>query len=1044
MNSRLRPRRDRLHGLGANILICLFVIGYPLVLLAINVTPWRESSSDLWTLLTSPDDGTLAMLVLAVAAWFVWLLGTVLFGIEIVALVRGVAAPHLPGLGLPQTLAGNLVAVAALLFVVAPTVAPAFAPQPAHAAEPPQRIAISQAASPTEAPAAEVLAVTTDPDDAAAPVGYTVRRGDSLWKIAKEQLGDGMRFREIVALNADVLQGRPSFIDPGLMLRLPSDAATVDAETTEPQTEETYIVESGDTLWGIADEKLGEGERYLEIFDASRQTVQADGQRLTDPNLIQPGWELSIPAVTTDTPATGGPTPDVEPGESEPQPELEPEIIEPGETNPTEGETPSAGSSQADEGDERGQDEESSSTWLLPGLTGAGTALAGVLFLAVRGYRRTQLRYRRPGQVLPAPPPELVGVEKSARLAGSPAVAQIEDLDRLLRHLAAGLATSSQPVPDLVAVELAEDMATLHLATPMALPQGWEGSETAWSFRLDSRVPGTEEAAPFPLLASVGQSVEGPLWLVNLERMGTICLTGAPDATGALGRHLAAELALIPWGILVEVDLLGIGHELADLDPLRLEHHDGQESGFVDRLADDLAKRAGHDPESFHALLTTPEERRSDQVRRMVQILTEHDARSGAVVIVAAGPPEPEDVIFELTTDGRLLIPSLGLDLNSAGLDSHEASTAAAITQLTRDVEPVAAPDHRDASEGWQTLADATGALHDDLVENRPAGPAGRTSLLPRDTDSYVAVAATTAEDVEQLAPVVPQQRREEVEQADPALDADLAAWFDPDCPLPRLSVLGPVRARTCGDATAVAKRRPHYLEMLTFLALHPTGAGTPQVAEAFGIKKERVRVDMGVVRKWLGTNPRTGQPHLPPATQPKADDDTGVWTYCVEDLLVDADLFRRLHARGQARGADGQADYDLALQLVAGPPYSELREKGWSWLLDGDVRTDEILACAIVDVAHVITTDALANDDVDRAYAAVEVARRASPYDEVARLDLVAVLTAQGHHDAAQRFLKDEICNRTDDQLPPIDLPERTAQVLRQREALRRPRTAG
>src|SRR3546814_13559751 len=31
-------------------------------------------------------------------------------------------------------------------------------------------------------------------------------------------------------------------------------------------------------------------------------------------------------------------------------------------------------------------------TWLLPGLTGAGTVLAGSLFLALRAQRRTQLR----------------------------------------------------------------------------------------------------------------------------------------------------------------------------------------------------------------------------------------------------------------------------------------------------------------------------------------------------------------------------------------------------------------------------------------------------------------------------------------------------------------------------------------------------------------------------------------------------------------------------------------------------------------------------
>jgi NADH/NAD ratio-sensing transcriptional regulator Rex len=61
------------------------------------------------------------------------------------------------------------------------------------------------------------------------------------------------------------------------------------------------------------------------------------------------------------------------------------------------------------------------------------------------------------------------------------------------------------------------------------------------------------------------------------------------------------------------------------------------------------------------------------------------------------------------------------------------------------------------------------------------------------------------------------------------------------------------------GDPAAVSRRKPHYVELLTFLALHPEGVSSQQVAEAFSINKDRVRVDIGVVRKWLGHNQRTG-----------------------------------------------------------------------------------------------------------------------------------------------------------------------------------------
>src|SRR3546814_500579 len=189
-------------------------------------------------------------------------------------------------------------------------------------------------------------------------------------------------------------------------------------------------------------------------------------------------------------------------------------------------------------------------------------------------------------------------------------------------------------------------------------------------------------------------------------------------------------------------------------------------------------------------------------------------------------------------------------------------------------------------------------------------------------------------------------------------------------------------------------------------------------------MSKDRVRIDIGVVRKWLGDNPHTGRPYLPPATQTRAAGEAGVWTYQVDDVLVDADLFRRLRARGQARGDEGQEDFDTALRLVDGPPFSDLRETGWSWLLDSESRDDEILACAIVDVAHDVVSVALQEEDVDRAAEAVTTATLASPYDEIARVDRAAVLVAQGHEDAAREYLSSAVHNRSDDHMAPIELP--------------------
>jgi nucleoid-associated protein YgaU len=49
---------------------------------------------------------------------------------------------------------------------------------------------------------------------------YVVREGDSLWRIAAEQFGNGNRYSEIAELNADILDDEDSLI-VGMRLRLP-------------------------------------------------------------------------------------------------------------------------------------------------------------------------------------------------------------------------------------------------------------------------------------------------------------------------------------------------------------------------------------------------------------------------------------------------------------------------------------------------------------------------------------------------------------------------------------------------------------------------------------------------------------------------------------------------------------------------------------------------------------------------------------------------------------------------------------------------------
>jgi nucleoid-associated protein YgaU len=51
----------------------------------------------------------------------------------------------------------------------------------------------------------------------------------------------------------------------------------------------TYVVQAGDTLSKISKQFYGNTNDYMKIFNANRD-------KLTDPNKIQPGQELKIPA----------------------------------------------------------------------------------------------------------------------------------------------------------------------------------------------------------------------------------------------------------------------------------------------------------------------------------------------------------------------------------------------------------------------------------------------------------------------------------------------------------------------------------------------------------------------------------------------------------------------------------------------------------------------------------------------------------------------------------------------------------------------------
>jgi nucleoid-associated protein YgaU len=1054
MKARGSARRI-LHALAAVAAIGALVGGPPYALLRYVGAPLPSG----WAGLAHGqlDDQALVGL-LSLVVWAAWAQFTVCILLEVIAGVRGIGLPRRPALAFAfqQELARVLVTPLLTLAIGATTAGIQSAPASAAptAVQPATEITTSMAPivgkSTVDSPHASRASPT--------PAGYRTyvvqppngRSRDSLWRIAATHLGNGERWNEIYALNRGRLMpdGRrlttPGLILPGWVLSLPADAIGLEPPTDHHAAPEV-TVQPGDTLSKIAAERYGDAGRYPQIFAANQGRHEPDGRTVSDPDVIYPGWQLTLP-LPASTPRTPHPPrpPASPPSPSTPRHPSTPEVP-PAPQQPTSLPiTPSPGqqSPSSATSPERIDTNTPTSETLRAVFAGIGALLAAGLLTTLVRLQRRRSRHRRPGRAIATTPPELADDEKAIRSLGSPALPDVEFIDHALRSLAN--ATTRDPgvaLPDIVAARLTSDHLDLRLAHPhpTAPPTPWTGDESGywWSIARTNvpPLPDDTPVAPYPALVGIGHTGDNR-WLLDLEQVPTLSITGPVDACLSFARFLAAELAVNSWSDHVRAAVVGFGAELADLNPARLHHAEDAErlaEGLLGDLAQDatadvLAQRADEAATELRppqVLLIAPRVAGA-ALTRLTTALSEAQRRTAITVVRIDDEDQPSAARRHLVLDGNGHLTIADLDITVVGqqLPADQAAGIAALLHAARDTT-----DHPMPPNPGNPYSDAAGGLRPEHTTPRPPHPdqPATESVLPEPDTAYLDQAATTTEDLALLAPRVNVETRHAIEAADPDLDADLAAWRDPNCPLPRLTLLGPVQLRARGDQAQVTRRIGYYTEVITYLATRPHGATADQVAEAFGIKPGRVRTDIYLARKWLGTNPRTGKPHLPNA--PQAQPARGVSVYQIEDILIDADLFRRLRMRGQARGAAGIADLQAALDLVTGQPLDQLRPGGYTWLADNPL--DHYYTAAIVDVAHLLTTHYLAQAQADEAQAAAETALRAAPHEETPRLDLAAALHALGDADAASRLVREAVIHRGDDGVAPEDLPTRSAAIV-------------
>ncbi|GAB2645062.1 hypothetical protein [Kribbella swartbergensis] len=245
------PGADRLKGFLALLAILAIVGGVPYVLLRFFGTPWPDRMPSRDVLFSELSIETV-LGIIAFVIWMAWLHFVVCLIAEVVAEIRGHGlSPRIPLGGGSQGLARRLVSTVVLI----------------------------GAATSVSVPVA--TAVTTT--HTGTPTVATATQGGD------QESRD--TFRQTEARSTVLSGNQAGTTHTGVRTNSDDKGQVVKYTEVRPPQGRNY-----DCLWDIAERYLGEGRRYKEIYELNKNKLQPDGRRLTNPDLILPGWQVRLPA----------------------------------------------------------------------------------------------------------------------------------------------------------------------------------------------------------------------------------------------------------------------------------------------------------------------------------------------------------------------------------------------------------------------------------------------------------------------------------------------------------------------------------------------------------------------------------------------------------------------------------------------------------------------------------------------------------------------------------------------------------------------------
>ena len=767
------------------------------------------------------------------------------------------------------------------------------------------------------------------------------------------------------------------------------EPATITASSASVSSTETvtHMVIPGDNLWDISEKYYGVGTRDMDIFRASTGIVQPGGQRLSNPNLILPGWRLIVPDVPT-PPTVAAPAPAVGPASG---PHAKSPINE-GSKSPNDADAGPAPWSTAEAAPSATSTASPTSTpsppadkpavshsdMAIPLTTAGGVVglLAAAMLVVLGGRRLQQRRRRRPGERIAMPDAATAAFEQELRMVANPL--GLGDIDHALRLLQSHAQDSRTALPELFAVRLVEEEISLYFMQPTDLPAPFEpltSEHTVWVFRSGAVIiPPTETVSPYPALVIVGVDDNDGVLLLDLEQLGVLNVVGKEEVALGFLNALTAELAGNPWGEQIQVTIVGIPATLPrSIDRFRIRHVDDIERLLVE-LEHDLEERGS----ALHSFGV-------DDVRTGRALAAETE--SWAPHLVLLGEPVEGPVtsrITELVTRlgrcGLAIVANGSLDDGHATIRIDSAGHAELVLpgsampplpftpQLLRDRDI-------DLLEG---LLDTT--EHDAVPP-----PSTAPTPAPRPTREMAADMLP--------APIDPPDGQrdsgEDLRRWQPAAagtDAPASTFANAEpttgLKVPYLRLLGPVEAEGLRPGELMPGRG---IELMAYLSLRRGPVDGLQLQKAFwpdtpdaannqrGLAK-KVRVALGhnsAGELWLPENVNHHGYMLHP------------------DIRSDWDDFRALV--GQDPTAASTDDLIAALHLVRGTPFAGSNtRRWWQWIA---IPQEEMIA-TVMDAANELGTRALRAQNASLARYAARVEQVVDPLNEAGwRIELRAAL---------------------------------------------------